>query len=179
MTPVLSLPSFTGNRNNIDICLYNWRALCVEWKLLVSSDKPRHYAQSTNRRRLEDSDRITTGVFISLNLTSPHLISSHLTASLLPNQMLRGSRQPVSDLSGGVSDVSPTATSWRRHAEVTRKLASWNMAVSARQLASCRCTSRSPSVGYTGITADLKCVAPTGLRRGSSSPATRQLCGRL
>jgi len=27
MTPVLSLPSFTGNRNNIDIFLYNWRAL--------------------------------------------------------------------------------------------------------------------------------------------------------
>ena len=27
MTPVLSLPSFTGNRNNIDILLYNWRAL--------------------------------------------------------------------------------------------------------------------------------------------------------
>ena len=25
--PVLSLPSFTGNRNNIDIFLYNWRAL--------------------------------------------------------------------------------------------------------------------------------------------------------
>ena len=27
LTPVLSLPSFTGNRNNIDIFLYNWRAL--------------------------------------------------------------------------------------------------------------------------------------------------------
>ena len=27
MPPVLSLPSFTGNRNNIDIFLYNWRAL--------------------------------------------------------------------------------------------------------------------------------------------------------
>jgi len=27
MTPVLSLPSFTGDRNNIDIFLYNWRAL--------------------------------------------------------------------------------------------------------------------------------------------------------
>jgi len=27
MTPVLSLPSFTGNRNNIEIFLYNWRAL--------------------------------------------------------------------------------------------------------------------------------------------------------
>ena len=27
MTPVLSLPSFTGNRNNTDIFLYNWRAL--------------------------------------------------------------------------------------------------------------------------------------------------------
>ena len=24
-----SLPSFTGNRNNIDIFLYNWRALCA------------------------------------------------------------------------------------------------------------------------------------------------------
>ena len=29
MTPVLSLPSFTGNRNNIDIFLYNWRALLL------------------------------------------------------------------------------------------------------------------------------------------------------
>jgi len=29
MTPVLSWPSFTGNRNILDIFLYNWRALLV------------------------------------------------------------------------------------------------------------------------------------------------------
>jgi len=35
MTPVLSLPSFTGNRNNIDIFLYNWRALMyiAAWRM--------------------------------------------------------------------------------------------------------------------------------------------------
>jgi len=32
MTPVLSLPSFTGNRHNIDILLYNWRALRYQQK---------------------------------------------------------------------------------------------------------------------------------------------------
>ena len=36
MTPVLSLPSFTGNRNNIDIFLYNWRALCRRQRSSVS-----------------------------------------------------------------------------------------------------------------------------------------------
>ena len=41
MTPVLSLPSFTGNRNNIDIFLYNWRAL-YQYDFLVN--RPRNRA---------------------------------------------------------------------------------------------------------------------------------------
>ena len=42
LTPVLSLLSFTGNRNNIDIFLYNWRALlCSTWRDSNSSKASR------------------------------------------------------------------------------------------------------------------------------------------
>ena len=44
MTPVLSLPSFTGNRNNIDIFLYNWRAL-----LTADTDGPSKWPGSRHR----------------------------------------------------------------------------------------------------------------------------------
>jgi len=51
MTPVLSLPSFTGNRNNIDIFLYNWRAL---WWLVVASASPGRTKKRQVRYRLSE-----------------------------------------------------------------------------------------------------------------------------
>jgi len=39
MTPELSLPSFTGNRNIIDIFLYNWRALLLSSKAMTKTQK--------------------------------------------------------------------------------------------------------------------------------------------
>jgi len=36
LTPVLSLPFFTGNRNNIEIFLYNWRALLGKFPNFLS-----------------------------------------------------------------------------------------------------------------------------------------------
>jgi len=50
MTPVLSLPSFTGNRNNIDILLYNWRALWRWRRRPISQRKLRYLAEGSGCR---------------------------------------------------------------------------------------------------------------------------------
>ena len=71
MTPVLSLPSFTGNRNNIDIFLYNWRALlsscvcvtvcvCVCVGKLLQWRSSRHYTTSYRCRKMTWRSRKAT-----------------------------------------------------------------------------------------------------------------------
>ena len=48
MTPVLSLPSFTGNRNNIDILLYN----CAPYYDLITFSR----RFTTTQLRMRDSN---------------------------------------------------------------------------------------------------------------------------